>query len=106
MSQGLSFESFAADLDVNTDTIHHWVNTKPSFSVAKKIGFSKLLKFYEKTGVAAMHGKIPGFNATAFVWMTKNMCKWRDKIDHNVDVSEEAKKSFAFKLDEVPVTVK
>lgn len=79
MSNGLSFSSFGCSIDVNRDTLFQWEKDHKEFSDAKSIGREKQEYFYEVTGVQAMRGKIPDFNSTAFVWMTKNMLKWRDR---------------------------
>ena len=81
MASGLSFESFCAEIDVDRDTTYAWCTKYKDFSDAKKRGREKLLSFYEKIGRSAMAGKIENFNATAFVWQTKNMINWRDKQD-------------------------
>lgn len=79
MGQGLSFESFAALIDVNLDTLYEWEHRHTDFSEAKKVARQKQRLAFEKIGMNATLGKIPGFNATAFVWLSKNMLGWRDR---------------------------
>jgi hypothetical protein len=81
MKQGQSLFSFSAVINVNQDSLYEWEKRHPSFSEAIKAGRAQQANFWEKTGIKATHGKIPGFNATAFIWMTKNMLGWRDKQD-------------------------
>lgn len=85
MEEGLSFESFSAVIGVHRDTLYEWGKKQPDFSDAIKKGRDGLLLFYERLGRSAMAGKIKDFNATAFIWMTKNMLNWREKqnIEHS-----------------------
>ena len=80
MEEGLSYQSFAATLGVHVDTLYEWEKVYPEFSEAKKIGKGLLLLFFEKLGRAASAGRVENFNATAFVWLSKNMIGWRDKV--------------------------
>lgn len=52
MREGYSFESFAANISVNRDTLYTWTEVHPEFSDAKRAGKELSLKFYE--GVAKM----------------------------------------------------
>lgn len=80
MAEGLSFESFSSVIDVSRDTLYEWKKVHASFSDAVKKGRERQLYFYEKMGIFACHaGK--EFNATVFIWMTKNMLHWRDARD-------------------------
>jgi hypothetical protein len=87
MGDGYSIESFAGVLRISKDTVYEWINKHPEFSDAKKAGEGLRHLCYEKLGMEASKGKVDGFNATAFVWMTKNMLGWRDKqeITHSVE---------------------
>ena len=52
MANGLSFESFAAVIDVNQDTLYQWVKDKrPGFSEAKEAAFAKCRLFWEQKGI-------------------------------------------------------
>ena len=81
MAGGLSFRTFGVVIGADEDTMNGWCKTIEKFSVAKKLGRKAQELFFEKTGRAAMLGKIPNFNATAYIWLSKNMLGWRDKID-------------------------
>lgn len=78
MSSGLSFETFAAAIKVNQDTLHEWAKVHPDFSEAKKEAWSQNMLFWERMGMTGMAGKIPGFNATVWIFNMKNRFKWRD----------------------------
>ena len=84
MSKGLSFESFAGVIGVSRSVIYDWTHAQATFLDAKMKGEQKRLLFYERIGIQGMAGKLPSFNATTYVWMTKNMCNWRDRIQTDV----------------------
>lgn len=80
MRTGLSFESFAAVIHVNQDTLHEWVKVHPEFSEAKKEAFAQNLLFWESKGIAGLIGdKETTFNSTVWIFNMKNRHKWRDK---------------------------
>lgn len=99
MGEGLSFKSFGAVIGVCEETLHDWCRDKPEFSESKRIGRDKQLLCYERLGLDGMHaGK--DFNATTFIWMTKNMLHWKDRqevtsinknINAEVPISEMVK---------------
>lgn len=78
---GLSYETFAAVIGVNVDTLYAWEGRFPEFSEAKKTAFLKNRLFWEKAGLMGMAGKIPGFNATLWIFNMKNRHGWRDRIE-------------------------
>jgi transposase len=87
MTEGLSFESFAAVIKVNQDTLHEWVKVHLEFSEAKKEAFSQNLLFWEKVGIEGLWGsKESSFNATVWIFSMKNRHKWRDKQPDETDV--------------------
>lgn len=81
MSGGLSYQSFPAVVDTCIKTLYEWEQSYPEFLHAKNIGRQKQQLYFEETGRRAIEGGIKDFNATAFVWMSKNMLGWRDKQD-------------------------
>lgn len=91
MSSGLSFETFAAVIKVNQDTIHEWAKVHPEFSEAKKEAWSQNMLFWERVGMTGMAGKIQGFNAAVYIFNMKNRFKWRD-----VPVAETTDKERAY----------
>lgn len=84
MESGLSFDSFAAVIKVNRDSLYEWVKVHPEFSDAQKEAYSQNLLFWEKIGISGMVGRIPDFNATVWIFNMKNRHGWRDKqdVDH------------------------
>lgn len=51
MSRGLSYYAFAAEINVNRDTLYEWEKNYSDFKEAKSIGLTKSLLFWEKLGV-------------------------------------------------------
>lgn len=97
MKKGYSFQSFAADINVNIDTLTEWTKEggpqfKKEFSVAKKDGEAHCLKFWEKIGIGGAAGKIPGFNVGSFVFNMKNRFGWTDRTDLKVTGDFQEKK--------------
>jgi hypothetical protein len=78
MTQGLSFETFAAVIKVNQDTLHEWAKVHPEFSEAKKEAWAQNQLFWERIGITGMAGKIANFNATVWIFNMKNRHRWRD----------------------------
>jgi hypothetical protein len=58
MAKGLSFETFAAVVDVDRDTIYHWCELFPAFSDAKLMAKEKCQLFWETLGIVyVVNGK-------------------------------------------------
>jgi len=86
MATGMSFESFAAEIETHRGTLYNWKKQYPEFLNAHKIGIDKMTKFFEKIGLMGMAGKIPGFNPTVYVWTTKNKLRWTDRVETDVNI--------------------
>ncbi len=56
MAKGLSFESFAAIIDVSRDTLYAWRDAHTEFADSIKKGLDKSLLWWEKTGMNGMMG--------------------------------------------------
>jgi hypothetical protein len=52
MSEGLSFRSFAGEIDVCFDTLYEWEKVHKIFSDAKRLGVAKSLLTWERIGLA------------------------------------------------------
>ncbi len=85
--QGKNIIQIAKVWKVDQSTIHDWINKYPQFSKSVKRGKEYCEAWYIDLGQAAMigqatiNGKPITFNLGAFVWMTKNVLKWSDKVD-------------------------
>lgn len=90
MSEGLSFESFAAKIDKCKQTIYVWTKKHSDFAEAKEIAFAKCQLFWESQGIDGLYSttemdedgkpvKSKSINATVWIFNMKNRFKWRDK---------------------------
>ena len=79
MGEGMSKEAACHELGIVKDTLYRWAKEKEEFSDALKRAELACAHWWEEKGKEAAQGKIEGFNATAFVWMTKNVLKWSDR---------------------------
>ena len=85
--QGKTFAQIAKAWKIDRDTILEWARRHKEFSGAIKRGRQVAEAWYMDLGHAAMLGqaKMDGqkisVNLGFFVWMTKNMFKWSDKVD-------------------------
>lgn len=79
MSQGLSFESFGAEIDVHRDTLYEWASKHDAFSDAMKRGQAKSQLFYEKLLITGAMGKLKNFNAASVMFAMKNRFRWRSE---------------------------
>lgn len=95
MADGLSYESFAATIDVSRDTLYGWEKSHPEFSDSKRAALEKSLLWWEKIGKAAMLGNdlrlkdgellsMRNFNASIWIFSMKNRHGWRDRHDHQI----------------------
>jgi len=86
MGRGFSMRAFAGKIRVHEDTLQQWQKDHKEFSVAVKIAkcaaeHGLLIKFH---GLAT--GKLKG-QAAPIIFMLKNICGWREKIDTNQQIS-------------------
>lgn len=90
MSEGLSFESFAAIAKVNLDTLYEWAKVHEEFSEAKKEAFANCQLYWESQGIAGLYSttdydedgkpiKSKSLNSSVWIFNMKNRFKWRDK---------------------------
>lgn len=85
--EGKGLAEIASELGVVRDTVYRWTKQHAEFSDAIKRAYEAGLAWWEQKGRDATFGKIPGFNATSYIFQMKNRFKddWRDKIDHDVE---------------------
>ncbi len=99
MSQGLSYETFAAVISVSRQTIYDW-EENTEFLDAKRVAFEKCRLFWEKLGVGGTAGKIRNFSSGTWVYNMK--CRFRDKwlIEREQDNDKEANVKLSYDPDE------
>jgi transposase len=80
MAEGYSFESFAAVINVNRDTLYEWASVHVEFSDAKKRAFEKNLKWMEDQAVNQMIQDTKGaqLNTTLWIFLMKARHGLRD----------------------------
>lgn len=91
MANGFSFETFAAKIDVNQDTLHEWVKVHKDFSESKKKAFCKCQLFWENLGINHIvnitekddqgNSRSASLNTGAWIFNMKNRFKWTDRIE-------------------------
>lgn len=91
MSQGYSFESFAAIVNVSKDTLYEWAKQHKEFSDAGDQARSKARLFWEQKGIEGMNGKIRNFNSGVWQFWMKNRFKWHDNLQVSQDIKAEVK---------------
>jgi len=91
MSEGLSFDSFGAEVKVSRVTLYNWVEKYPEFQDAKSEAEMRSLQWWEKVGRSGMLGKIKGFNPAIYIFSMKaRFAKygWRD-IPEDITIIRE-----------------
>lgn len=84
--QGKSLTQIALAWDIDRDTIYEWSKRNKEFSGAVKKGRALAEAWYMDLGQQAMigmayvNGQKVKMDVGLFVWMTKNMFKWTDKV--------------------------
>lgn len=81
MSEGYSYQAFAAKIDVHIDTLYEWEKRHPAFSEAKNLAYAKNREFWEKVGIDGALGKIKGFSAASYIFNMKNRFQWADRVE-------------------------
>lgn len=88
MSGGLSFDTYAAVIEVNPDTLYEWLKKHKNFSEAKKLASIKRNLFVENAYRAMaiglpleFNGKVCKPNTVGMIYWTKNTLGWSDKVE-------------------------
>lgn len=79
--KGYTISQTCSEWGISRDTLYQWnkdKTTKPDFHKAFKVAKEHREVWWIKFGINLMAGKVKGGNATAYVWMTKNILKWKD----------------------------
>lgn len=80
MSQGLSFETFAAVIGTSRATIYNWADNIPEFLDAKKTAMDLCQLFWEKKGLDGLYStKECHFNSSVWIFNMKARFRWRDE---------------------------
>lgn len=81
---GKTLAEFAAAVGVAMNTVYKWSETFPEFMTALKESEPLREAWWINLGKGMMTGQIEKSSATMFIWMTKNILKWRDRSDVEV----------------------
>lgn len=73
MSQGLSYETFAATIGVSRETLYEWEKAHPEFSDTKRKALALSQLWWEKAGIEGMLGK--GYAAPS-MWIYNMRCRF------------------------------
>ena len=102
MSKGLSYESFAGQIDVDRSQLYIWEKKHNEFHDAKKRAVEKCLLHWEKIGYAGMLGSeismgdrkinMKNFQTSMWIFQMKNRFKWTDRQEHKVEDTTEVNK--------------
>ena len=84
MSKGFSKAETSAELGISRETLNQWEKSNDEFSDAIKEGERQSALWWAKMGMAGMTGKVPGFNATIWIFNMKNRHGWADKQEINL----------------------
>lgn len=91
--EGKSLAQMAAALDITRETLFQWEKSNPQISYALKRAREFSQAWWDNLGQKGASGGVEGFNATAYVWQTKNRFPkdYRDKheIEHSGELSVE-----------------
>jgi len=96
--RGLSFDAFAADCDVNIDTLYAWSGKHPLFSEAKKKAEAISQKVLESIGVSIAAGKSKGSGTGAWIFLMKNRLKWSDRVEVNGNTNSDFTLKYALDI--------
>lgn len=80
MSEGFSYETFAAKIDTCRQTLYNWEKEYPEFLDTKRIAIEKCQLWWEKRGMDLYSSK-EGPNLQASLWMfqMKARFRWKDQ---------------------------
>lgn len=91
MKEGASMHEFAAEINVNIDTIHEWFKEYPEFTEAKKIALSKCQAWWERAGRKGLYGnKENMFNSAVWIFNMRNRFGWRNETSEEMREKAEA----------------
>lgn len=96
--KGLTLTEIALEWDVDRDSIYEWGRRHPEFSVAIKKGREFAEAAWTKLGRQAMLGPVEGkdgkkhnVNLGYYVWLSKNLFKWSDRVEEKQEIKTEVK---------------
>lgn len=106
MSNGFSYETFAATIGCSRAVIYDWESQHPEFLDAKRAAFEKSQQWWEQQAALGLWQDKDGpqLNTTLWIFNMKNRFGWTDKrevaqtIDANVKQESAEAKEFIAEL--------
>lgn len=87
MKEGKTNVQCCSEWDISEETFYAWIKTHKNFSESYKKGKTHLNNWWINKGHDLMTLPSRETNPAIFIWMTRNILGWKDKIE----VSEEDK---------------
>lgn len=97
MAQGFNFSTYAAMHGTSVSTLQGWCDRHAEFAAAKKIGEALCERWWLNVGRGAVLGKIKNFNSAVWIFTMKNMFKWRDK--HEIELENREIREIIHKVE-------
>lgn len=91
MKKGYSYQTFAALIEVNLDTLYHWQKIHSEWLKAKEIAFLHCQMHWELIGMQQAKGTLQGSSAS-WIFNMKNRFKWTDRQE--IELGDKAEKTF------------
>lgn len=97
MERGYTFETYAAIIDVNRDTLYQWIKDYPIFSDAVKRGKEKGQFKWEQIGMEhithtdSKFESTPKLNSAVYIFNMKNRFGWIDRHEVKNEVKINSK---------------
>jgi hypothetical protein len=90
--KGKGIDQIALEWEVDRTTIYEWIKVHLEFSLTVKKGKTYIAGWYANLGQMAMMGMTgptgKKIDNTMFIWMTKNICKWSDKVEQKSETKD------------------
>ena len=86
---GMSFESFALEIDIVPDTLHEWAKVHKEFSDAKKKAKALQERALMTIGLKGLKGDIKGFRDATWIFWMKARFGWKDHSDGSDNKDDE-----------------
>lgn len=87
--EGYHDAAIAGCLEISKATLYRIFEKYEEMAEARELGSALRERWWFEFGRSAAAGKIPGFNSLVYVWMTKNVLKWKNE-DRVVEVQAPA----------------
>ena len=96
--EGRSKAQMCSAFGIARETLYDWERKHKEFSDALKIAAEHREAFWTSFGMQIATGRLKG-NPTMFIWMSKNIISWKDKVE----VTQDPDSDPIFSIDGVPL---